>query len=81
MLLRQHHSPLQLLNNRWNMQKTEFRAMSIEALETELASMRANLFKLEMEKGVSQLKDVSQIAKMRSAIAHALMVITEKKSS
>lgn len=63
------------------MQKTDFRAMSIEALVKEEASMREALFKLEMEKAVAQLKDVSQIAKMRKKIAQVKTVITEKRSS
>lgn len=56
----------------------ELRKLDISALRNEIVLLKKELFNMRLKRGSGQVKDLSQISKLRSSVARAFTVLTEK---
>lgn len=62
-----------------NSSLTDYKHMSLEALNKELLKNKEALYKIKFQKTVEEFKDVTQIRKMKCKIAQILTLITQKE--
>ncbi len=61
------------------MKTEEIKNLDTASLQNELMMMKKELFNLKLNRGSGQVKDLSQIRKLRANIARVLTFLSQKK--
>ncbi|MBQ2249168.1 MAG: 50S ribosomal protein L29 [Clostridia bacterium] len=61
------------------MKAAELRAMSVEALETKLKELKAELFNLRFQHAINQLDNPHKMTEVKHDIARVMTVLQEMK--
>ena len=62
------------------MKAAELRSMSVEALESKLKELKAELFNLRFQHAINQLENPHRIADVKKDIARVMTILREKNA-
>ena len=62
------------------MKAAELRSMSVEALESKLKELKAELFNLRFQHAINQLDNPQKIVEVKKNIARVMTVLSEKNA-